>query len=76
MDIHRYSTAIIGYGHRFIGMDSDSDFGAMTGQGFVDRIIDDLEHHMVQTGAVVGIADVHAGPLPDRIETLQDLDFA
>jgi hypothetical protein len=30
---------------------------------------------VVQARAVVGVADVHAGPLADGLEALQDLDF-
>ena len=76
MDIHRYSTAVIGHGDRLIGMDCDGDLRAITGQRFVDGVVDDLEHHVVQTGPVVGVADVHSGPFSDGVETLQNFDFA
>ena len=29
---------------------------------------DDLEDHVVETRAVVGVADIHSGPLADRVE--------
>ena len=48
----------------------------MSRQGFVDRVIDDLEYHVMQTGAVIGVTDVHAGAFSDRVEALQDFDFA
>src|SRR5690606_10105321 len=47
---------------------------AMPRQRLVDRVVADLEHHVVQAGSVVGIADVHAGPLADGIEPFEDLD--
>ena len=34
----------------------------------------DLEHHVVEARAVVGVADVHAGALAHRVEALEDLD--
>jgi hypothetical protein len=42
----------------------------MTGQGFVDRVVHDLEDHVVQTGAVIGVADVHPGPFAYGIKAL------
>ncbi|GGA38111.1 hypothetical protein GCM10011499_04360 [Pelagibacterium lentulum] len=46
----------------------------MTGQRLVYGVIDNLIDHMVQPGAVIGIPDIHARALPDRIKTLEDLD--
>jgi hypothetical protein len=76
MDIHRYSTAVIGHSDRLVGMDRDRYFAAVTSQCFVNGVVYYLEHHVVQTGAVVGVTDVHSWSLADRIETLQNLDFA
>ena len=36
----------------------------------VDRVVDNLENHVVQTGAIVGISDVHARTFPHCIKTL------
>ena len=57
-------------------VDGDHDAVAIAGQRLVDGVVDDLEHHVVQAGAVIGIADVHAGALAHRIQALQHLDFA
>ena len=46
----------------------------MAGQRLVDGVVDDLVDHVVQAGAVVGVADIHAGTLADGVEALQDLD--
>ena len=46
------------------------DAVAVAGQGLVDGVVDDLENHVVQAGAVIGVADVHAGSFPHRIKTL------
>ena len=76
MDIHRNSTAVVGDGYRLVGMDGDGYLRAMAGQCLVDRVVDDLENHVVQTTAVVGVSDVHSRPLSDSVETLQNFDFA
>ncbi len=46
----------------------------MAGQRLVDRVVDDLVDHVMQARAVVGIADIHARPLADRVQALENLD--
>src|SRR5262249_2363276 len=43
-------------------------------QRLVDGVVDDLVHHVVQTRAVIGITDVHAGAFAHGFEALEDLD--
>ena len=52
----------------------DVDAIAVAGQRLVDGVVDDLVDHVVQAGAVVGVADVHARALAHRLEALEDLD--
>ena len=67
----RNAAAIVGYRHRAIGVDRHGDVVGMARQGFVDGVVDDFEHHVVQARAVVHVADVHAGALADRFQTFQ-----
>jgi hypothetical protein len=46
----------------------------MTRQGFVDGVIDHFEHHVVQTGAIMDIADVHPGAFADGLQAAKDGD--
>jgi hypothetical protein len=46
----------------------------MPGQRLVDRIVRNLEHHVVEARTVVGIADIHAGALAHGVEALEHLD--
>jgi hypothetical protein len=41
---------------------------------FVDCVVDDLPHQVVQTAAVMHIADVHAWPLANCFQALEDLN--
>ena len=50
------------------------DLGGVAGERLVDGVVDDLVDHVVQAGAVVGVADIHARPLAHGVEALQDLD--
>ena len=65
---------IILYRYGIIRMNNDGNFIAITRQRFVNRIVHYLEYHVMQSGAVTGIANVHAGPFAYRVETFQDLD--
>ncbi len=59
--------------HAAVGQQRDLDAVAVAGQRLVDRVVDDLPDQVVQA-ALAGRADVHAGPLADRLEALEDLD--
>lgn len=48
----------------------------MPGQGLVDRVVNDLEDHVVEAGTVIGIPDVHPGPLAHGVKALEDLDLS
>jgi hypothetical protein len=71
----RDAAAVVVHGAGGVGIERDRHLVGESGQRLVDGVIDDLVHHVVQAGAVVGVADVHAGPLADGIEPLQNLDF-
>ena len=60
--------------HEPSDVDGDVDAGAITGEVFVDGIVQNLEHAMVQAALVRG-PDVHAGALADTGETLQFVDL-
>ena len=59
---------------RVVGVDDDLDVVAAAGQRLVDGVVEHLEHHVVQAGAVGRVADVHARALAHGVEALQDLD--
>ena len=48
----------------------------MPGQRLVDTVVDYLEHHVVQPGAIVDITDVHAGTFSHRFQAAKDRDLA
>src|SRR5439155_25097008 len=58
-----------------IGVHDDLDRIAEPGESFVDRIVDDFVHEMVQAiGARV--ADVHRAALADGLQPFENLDIA
>ena len=70
MDVGRNAAAVVRDGHGLIGVDGDDDAVAMAGQRLVDGVIHDLENHVVQAGAVIGVTDVHAGSFAHCVKTL------
>jgi hypothetical protein len=43
---------------------------AVPGESLVDGVIHNLENHVMEPAAIVGIADVHSGTLTNRVESL------
>ena len=72
VDVDRNAAAVVGHRTRAVVVQGDGDGVAMAGQGFVDGVIDYLEHHVVQAGAVMDVADVHAGPLAHGFQATED----
>src|SRR5690606_39047831 len=68
--------AVVGDRHRTVLMDGDHNIVGVAGQGLVDGVVHHLEHHVVQAGAVVDVADVHAGALAHCFKTAQHGDPA
>ena len=67
VDIRRNPPAIIRNRHGFIGMHHHPNNIAVPLKCFVNRIINELLNHMMQSGAIISIANVHSGPLSNRI---------
>ena len=74
VDVGRNAAAVVGDGHRAVGIERDRDFRRMAGQRLVDGVVDHLVDHVVQARAVIGVADIHARPLAHRIKALEHLD--
>ncbi|CAM5676827.1 hypothetical protein SALBM135S_02151 [Streptomyces alboniger] len=71
VDAHRDAAAVVDDAHAAVGEDRDVDRVRVTGQSLVDGVVDDLLHQVVQA-TLTGRADVHAGSLADRVQTLED----
>jgi hypothetical protein len=56
-----------------VGHQRDGDVGGMTGHRFIDRLVDNFVHEMVQARRARR-ADVHTWSLPDCFESFKDLN--
>ena len=74
VEIDRNAAPVILDRYGPVGVQLDQDEVAMARQRFVDRIVRNFEHHVVEARSIVGIADIHARPLSHRVEALEDLD--
>ncbi|OIQ74854.1 hypothetical protein GALL_434870 [mine drainage metagenome] len=68
------ATPVVDHADRVVGMNGDGDVVAIPGQRLVDGVVHDLEHQVMQSRAVGGITDIHAGTLAYRLQSLEDLD--
>ncbi len=66
--VHRNAAAVVLDGDGPVLVKSDPDVFGKTGQGFVDRVVDDFSDEVVEAFAV-GRADVHAGALSNRLQS-------
>ena len=74
MDLDRDAAAIVNHRHRTIGIQRDLNLVAISGQRFINGVIHDFADHMMQPRAVIGITNIHARALANRIEAFEDLD--
>ena len=70
---HRNPTTIVGDLDAAISQHPDVDLGRVACHRLIDGVVDHLPHQMVQA-TFPGGPDVHAGPLTDRLQPLEDLD--
>ncbi len=68
------TTAVISHRNGIIFVNNHIHLVAVAGQGFVDGVIHHFEHHVMQTGTIVGIPDVHARTFADGIQPFQDFN--
>jgi hypothetical protein len=69
------AAAVVDHADAAVVQQRDLDLRAEAGQRLVDGVVDDLLHQVVQA-ARPGGADVHAGALADRLQTLEHGDVA
>ena len=72
MLVHRHAAAIVSYLQRAIGEQRDVDALAVSGDGLVDAVVDDLVGKVIRSTGI----GIHARPAADRVETAQDLDIS
>src|SRR5690606_32520526 len=70
VDVGRDAPAVVVDLDRAVGVQGDLDPGRVSGDSLVGGVVDDLVEEVTYATAV-GRPDVHAGPLPDRVQTLQ-----
>ena len=68
--IHGDTAAVVLYANSAVSLNGHVNFGGVTGERLVDRVIYDLVDQVVQT-AFSGRANVHAGALANRFQTFQ-----
>jgi hypothetical protein len=74
VDIDGDPAAVVFDGAGAVEVEGDGNIFTISGEGFVDGVIDNFEDAMVEA-AFEGIADVHVGAFTDAFEAFEFLDF-
>ena len=61
-------------GKRIVEMYGDDDLVAMTGQRLINGVIHHFKHHVMQSGAIGSVSDVHTGAFAYSFESLKLLN--
>ena len=72
VDVRRNAAPIVAHGDAAVAVQHQLDMRGKPRLRLVHRVVDDLERHVMQARAVIGVADIHAGAATHRIEALQD----
>ena len=67
MNSNRNTATIIRDGNRAISIDPHQNMIRMTSQRLIDAIVYNLVNHMVQTGAVISVTDIHSWPFANSL---------
>ena len=74
VQLGRDAATVVAHRAGAVRIEGDQDLLGVAGQRLVDGVVDDLVDHVMQARAVVGVADIHAGPLAHGVEALEHLD--
>ncbi len=74
MNIRRNPAPVVGDSDRTVGIERHRDARSVAGQRLVDGVINDFIDHVMEAGAIVGIADIHAWAFAHGIEAAQHRD--
>ena len=74
VDVDGNAAAIVAHGDGAVGVEHDLHRGGVARERLVDGVVDDFVDHVMQAGTVIGVADIHARPLADGVEPLQNPD--
>ena len=74
VDAGRNPAPVVADRNRAVGVEGNGDELGVARQRLIDGVVDHLVDHVVQARAVVGVADVHAGPLAHGVQAPQHLD--
>ena len=71
--LDRDPAAVVLDGDAVVGVNRDGEAMSAPGEVLVNGVGDELQDKVVEPGAIVDIADVHARPLADRRDAVESL---
>ena len=74
MHVHRNAASVVADGHRTVHVNRHLDFVAISGEMLVNRVVEHFKYTVMQT-ALVRVADIHARPLANGLQTFEFIYF-
>src|SRR6185312_15543046 len=74
VNVRRDTTTVVPHPNAAVRQQCNAHFSGVAGEGFVDTIVDDFPHQVVQAFDT-GSADVHTWPLTYRLKPLKYLNL-
>jgi hypothetical protein len=74
VQVRRDAAPVVAHGDAAVAVQRQGDAVGETGLRLVHGVVDDLEGHVMQARAVVGVADIHAGAFAHRFQPFEDGD--
>jgi hypothetical protein len=74
VDVGRDAATVVTNRDAAVAIQCQFDLGGVSGLNLVHRVVDDLERHMMQAGAVISVADIHPRTSADGIQASEDGD--
>jgi len=74
VDVGRDAAAVVAHGDAAVAVQHQVAACRVPRLRLVHRVVDDLERHVMQAGAIIGVADIHARSLAHGFEAAEDGD--
>ena len=74
MHVDGNAAPVVPHRNRTVDMDGHFNFRAVTGEMFIDRVIENFENHVMQA-ALIRVPNIHSGAFANGLEALQFVDL-
>src|SRR5580700_11076196 len=74
VNVGRNTAAVVAHSAGTVRVEGNFDLLGKARQRLINSVVDNFVDHVMEAGAVIGVADIHTRPLADRVEPFQNFD--